>query len=282
MKIRTKYACQSHILPSIRLLTVTLLLVLAAACGETGMPQSGEASSTSLSQDTSIASALYADKRMPEGFYSEKAPDNTFYTISHLKNISILPLVNRAGLPVYDLASNDFSEALAWSDQAAAYQPSYKQLSGNSETPLYYQFTRFDPASPEFIDMQRVFKASVIDFTGVDRNNEDEQYQGRITLTDLTAEKVKMIIEYLWLFTSNNNYSNAILESYTTESAGEFVHIMKQARLNIGYGDKCDSIEVYEVRYTIPRNTGTIQKVKSLDHVFMARRTGDGIEICSE
>ena len=103
---------------------------------------------------------------------------------------------------------------------------------------LYFQFTRYDPESPQFINMHRVFKASALDRNGVDRSDEDAKYKGRITLTELTAENVKLIVEYLWLFTLSNNYRNAVLESYTTETESKFEHVMKQARLKLSYSDR--------------------------------------------
>ena len=227
-----------------------------------------------------IANALYFDKRTPAGFYKEDFQNDNFYSVSHVKNTSLLPVVDRAGLAVHELASNDFVEAMTWSDKAAEYQPSYQQLADNTETKLYFQFTRFDPASPQFINMHRVFKASVLDRNGVDRSDENASYKGRITMPNPTAADIKMIVEYLWMFTLSNNYRNAVLESYTTESETEFVHIMKQARLNLNYNGGCDDVEVYEVRYRVPKDSGFIWKEKVLTETFSAKRTDSYLEIC--
>jgi hypothetical protein len=128
--------------------------------------------------------------------------------------------------------------------------------------------------------MYRVFKANVLDRNGVDRSDEDGEYKGRITAADITSDKVKEILEYLWMFTLSNNYRNAVLDSYTTEKADTFVHIMNQARLNFSNNENCDTIEVYEIHYTIPKASGFIWKDKTLTHTFSTKRVGNRIEIC--
>lgn len=274
-----KYFCQSLALQTMRLLFASHVVLMLSACGEVTDPQV-DTSSAENKIDMMIANALYFDERTPDSFYKEALQDDIFYTISHVKNTSLLPIVDRTGLAAYDLSSDDFVEALLWSDKAAEYQLSYALLADNTETELYYQFTRFNPNSPQFINMHRVFKASVLDRDGVDIGDEDGDYKGRIAIIDLTAEKVKLIVEYLWMFTLSNNYRNAVIESYTTESEDEFVHVMKQARLDLSYSEACDVIKVYEIRYTVPKVSGFIWKDKVLTHLFTTKRTGDYVDIC--
>lgn len=276
MRSRNQYHQPKYLLYIRSLLTGTLISILVA-CGSVTEPQDPDDSKT---VEMAIASALYFNERTPDGFYKEELDDDVFYTTSHVKNVSLLPLIDRAGLTDYELSSNDFVEALAWSDKAAEYQQSYKQLADISDTELYFQFTRFDPDLPQFINRHRVFKASVLDRYGVDRSDEDSTYQGQITMQELTAEKVKLIIEYLWIFTVSNNYRNAVLESYVTETDDEFIHIMKQAKLDFSYNESCDSITVYEIRYTVSKSTGFIWKEKVLAGEFSAKRSGTYLEIC--
>jgi len=278
MKNSGKNSLQPRLIRSIQILLTGLAALLLSACGSSS--GSSSAGNSAESTEMVIANALYFDKRTPADFYKENFQDDTFYSVSHVKNTSLLPVVDRAGLAVHELASNDFTEAMTWSDKAAEYQPSYQQLADNTETKLYFQFTRFDPASPQFINMHRVFKASVLDRNGVDRSDENASYKGRITMSNPTAADIKLIIEYLWMFTLSNNYRNAVLESYTTETDTEFVHIMKQARLNLNYSGGCDDVEVYEVRYRVPKDSGFIWKEKVLTETFSAKRTDSYLEIC--
>lgn len=283
MRDRTKCINQPSVLPFIRFLGVGFIALILSACGsgsDTGQPVANNSIvSTGVISDMQIAQALYFDERTPAGFYREDFQDGNYYSISHVKNVDLLPLVNRGGLPVYELASDDFVEAMDWSEQAAGNQLNYKQLVDNSETELYHQFTRMDPAAPQFITLSRVFKSSVLDRSGVDQN-QPGNYQGRITLTETTAEQLKLIIEYLWTFTDNNNFGNAVLASYATETEDEFVHIMLQAKLNMSYSTSCDTIEVYEIRYTVPKASGFIWKDEVITRVISARRTGSRLEIC--
>ena len=252
-----------------------MLALSACSGGSGGANDNPVKSSSSQSNDLVVANALYFDKRTPEGFYQEQSESGEFYVTSHVKNIDLLPLASRAGQAVYELTSDDSAEAMSWSEQAATLQTSYKQLVDVTETTLYRQFTRMDPATPEFIYLQRVLKASVLD-----RNGVDENYKGRITLLDMTAEDVKLIIEYLWTFTINNNFGSAVLSSVTTEVNDQFVHVMQQAKLNMSFSDSCDSIEVYEVTYTVSKASGFINRSEQLKRVILAKRTGNNLQIC--
>ena len=279
MESGVKYFCRSLSIQFIQILFVGCIVSMLSACGEVTDTEVAT-SSTVEKNDLTIANALYFDERTPDSFYKEALQDDVFYSISHVKNTSLLPIFDRAGLAAYDLSSDDFVEALLWSDKAAEYQQSYAQLADNTETELYYQFTRFNPDLPQFINMHRVFKASVLDRDGVDIGDEDDDYKGRITMINLTAEKVKLIVEYLWMFTFSNNYRNSVIESYTTESEDEFVHVMKQAGLDFSYSEACDVVKVYEIRYTVPKASGFIWKDKVLIRMFSTKRTGDYIDIC--
>jgi hypothetical protein len=235
---------------------------------------------TVANNDLLTAKALYFDKRTPDDFYHEESSSELFASISHVKNIGILPLDNRSGLSVYELSSDDFVEAMTWDEQATVYQPLYSQLVANSETDLYYQFTRVNPDLPEFVDISRVFKAGTLNRAGVDRSDEDGEYQGKIMLTDMTAADVKQVVEYLWMFSFSNNYSNAVLESYTNETVDEFIHTLKQAKINFSYDGSCDEIELYEIRYSIAKESGLIWRDKVLMNTFSAKRDGISVEIC--
>lgn len=267
---------------SLCLIAAGLSTLLLVSCSSTTDNQeaNNNVANAAAASDMAIANALYFNERTPEGFYHENFEDDAFYSVSHVKNVDLLPYSARTGLAVHELASDDFIEAMGWVEQAAGFLQANDQLVDNSETSLYYQFTRVDPASPQFTHMYRVFKANVLDRNGVDRGDEDGEYKGRITSAEITAEKVKLILEYLWLFTISNNYYNTVLDSYTAETADSFIHIMNQASLTTNNNDNCDTIQVYEIRYTIPKVSGFVWKDKSLTHRFSTRRVGDRIETC--
>jgi len=273
-----KQAFTKHaVIPLMQMRRLLLLLIsvtfFVTACGTT-------TEETVANNDLLIAKALYFDKRTPDDFYHEESSSDLFASISHVKNIGILPLDNRSGLSVYELSSDDFIEAMTWDEQATVYQPLYSQLVANSETDLYYQFTRVNPDLPEFVDISRVFKANILNRAGVDRSDEDGEYQGKITLTEISVADVKQVVEYLWMFSFSNNYSNAVLESYTSETVDEFIHTLKQARINFSYDGSCDEIELYEIRYSIAKESGLIWRDKVLMSTFSAKRNGTSVKIC--
>lgn len=278
MRSKTKCLNQPIVLQFIRLLGPGCLTLIISACSGSQEPVANDGSavkSSSEASDIAIARAVYFDERTPDGFYQESSPGDAYYVTSHIKNIDLLPLVDRAGEPVYELASDDFNESLAWSEQAANFQSSYPQLVDNSETLLYHQFTRVDPAAPEFIYLNRVLKASVLD-----RNGVNDDYKGRITIATMTTSDIKLIVEYLWTFTINNNYGNAVLSSSTVETASDYVHVLKQAKLNMNVNTGCDTINIYETHYTIPKVSGFIWKEDLNQRVISTKRTGDSVVLC--
>ena len=258
-----------------------LALSLMACSAATEELSDNTKASLDINNDLVIANALYFNKRIPDGFYHENTSADLYGSLSHVKNTTILPIVDRAGLAVYELASNNFTEALAWDELTTVHQPLYSQLVANSETDLYYQFTRVNPDLPELNDISRVFKANMLDRNGVDRTNEDSIYQGRITQSIITAASIKHILEYLWTFSFSNNFGNAIMESYTEEMPNEFIHIMKLAKINFSHSDACDTVEMYEIRYTVARANGLIWKDKQLMRSFLTKRSGNTVEVCA-
>ena len=274
----SKTKCLNHpiVLQFNRILCGGLIALLLSACSGGSDDNNLDKVSASQSEDLVIASALYFDKRTPEGFYQEQSVSDDYYVTSHVKNIDLLPLASRSGQPIFELTSDDSSEAMNWSEQAAVLQTSYRQLVDVTETTLYRQFTRMDPATPEFIFLQRILKANVLD-----RNGVNDTYKGRITLLNMTAEDVKLIIEYLWTFTIDNNFGTAVLSSVTTVANDEFIHVMQQAKLNMSFSDNCDSIEIYEVTYSVAKASGFINRSKVLERVILAKRTGASFELCS-
>ncbi len=277
MPCKTKCNNQSVVLQALRFLWTGLFILLLTACsGGSGSDSEERAAITNASAvDMNIATALYYDQRTPEGFYKEAYQGDQFYLANHVKNIDLLPLADRQGVTVFELTSDDFIEAMDWSEQSATLQSTYKQMVANSETLLYHQFTRVDPATPQFVHLNRVLKASVLD-----RNGVTDTYRGRITLASMNADDVKLIIEYLWTFTINNNYGTAVISSAINETVNDFEYVMQQARLNSHFDGSCDTIDIYDVRYTVSKASGFILKNETLQREISAKRTGNFLEIC--
>ena len=260
----------------ISLLIMFSSALLLSACGSSST-DSGQENS-----DTAIIERIYLDKRTPDNFYTndEDFTGDSFYSVSHVKNIELLSPAEKIGLPQYELSTDDFAEALDWSETAANNQPVYTQLVDNSDTPLYYQFTRVDSNNSEFIHLSRVYKASVIDRSGVDLSQAGS-YQGRIVSNTYSTTLVKQIIEYLWTFSFNNNYGNAVLESSTTETSSSFTHTLLEAKMTSNGASSCDTIEVFESYYFIDKATGEIWRTTQSLRTLQATFNGTFASLCT-
>ncbi len=254
-----------------------LLSLSLVACGSgSATPASNiNNAATGDISDMDIAAALYSNNRAPDSFYRESADAASYVSVGHIKSTDLVVAANRGNMPVYELSTDSADEALAWSEQAANIQPGYRQLVDSSETFLYYQFTRVDPANPQFVEKKRVFKASVLDRAGV-----TDSYLGRITLAAMTIKQVGEIVEYLWWFSNENNYGNAVLTSATQDTNEAWVHNIQRAKLYPSTAGGCDTIEVYDDRYTVARDSGFIRKQSTLSRIISARRDGARIKLC--
>lgn len=275
---------------SISLLFLSLTL---SACGGGGQGSSTETaggnSSASLSSvgvnvdaynDMDILRALYLNVRTPAGFHSETYPySDVYYSTSHVKSAELLPIAHRAGVARYELSTDDFAEALDWSEQAAILMPMYKQLVDTRETDLYFEFTRVNLNYPQFVHLSRVFKSSAIDRSGVDLT-QPGTYQGRITLQTLPADRVKMIMEYFWTFSFSNNTGNAVLKSYTTETDTDYIHKMEEAKLITGPLGQCDTVEIFETTYLVEKETGDIWKYQEMTREISSKYNEGEFEVC--
>lgn len=258
---------------------ILIVALVITACGG-GTPASDLQANSYKGSDYEIITKVYTDQRTPDGFYQESLPD-TWYTIRQLKNTDLLEGVVPSSTPVYELGTDDFTEALNWSETIALQQAVYEQLVDTTETDLYFQFTRFSPGTPDNTHYSRVFKSSSLDRSGYDLGNPGI-YLGMITRQPLTAEQVKYVIEYLWTFTFNNNYGNAVLESYTEETDSEFIHTMTEARLTMDYADNCDTIQIFETQYSVQKTDGMIFQVEYLIREIYSERIGNDYQVCEQ
>lgn len=249
-------------------------LLLSACGGDTSAPAAGIT-------DTQLAEKVYLDKRTPDNFFTneETIAGDSFYTISHLKNIELLSPAEKIGLPQYELSTDDFTQALNWSETVASKQTVYKQLVDNSDTTLYYQFTRVDLNNPEFIQHSRVYKASALDRSGVDLG-QSGSFQGKIVSATYTTTIVKQLIEYLWTFSFSNNYGHAVLESNTIESELSITHTLLEAKLITTDVDTCDTIEIFESNYSIDKSSGEIWKTTTSLRTLQTTFNGTFATLC--
>jgi hypothetical protein len=245
-------------------------------------PQRVDATGTGIDSTQQILESIYHNRRTPDGFYTEQQPDpGVFQTIAHIKNIDVMPPGDFDGTTAqYELCAHDFSEALTWSTIAST---NLGDLVDNSEDVLFYQFTYTQLATPEHMNLQRVYKCNMIDRSAMDTLVPGE-YLGRYTETMQNQLNIKLLIEYLWSFTDLNNYGNAILSSTVSDAGDYYLHVMEHARLSDApsLGATCDRIDVYLVSYQIQKTGGEITVSEVMQHsIYSLYRNGEAI-ICKE
>lgn len=268
--------------------SVLFISITLSACGPEGQTSADQSDrdqnyshKSIVDDDTLIMDAIYLNKRIPENFYNEINNDyDVYYITKNVQNVDLLPLTDRLNVARYELSTNDFTEAFEWSEKSAENQPVYRQLVDNTETDLYFEFTRVDISSPQFVYKTRVLKSSVIDRSGVDLNHPEEPYKGNIKTQLLTTDLVKKIVEYFWTFSYKNNAGNAVLSSSTIENNSNYIHTMVEAALYRGVDNQCDIIEVSVSTYDVDRNTGDIWMNREVVREISSVHSNGVSEIC--
>ena len=161
-----------------RLLPCSLLsLALLAACGGGGASGGSVAAPASVppvtgstrpvtQSDLEIAELAYTDAtRVPVGFRIEPARyTGNYATLAHLRSTDLDPATARP----YEVCTNDFATALAWSESVATARPVYGDLVENNATPLYHEFVRRLRTTPARDAIDRVYRCDYVDRSDVD------------------------------------------------------------------------------------------------------------------
>ena len=140
-------------------LAAAIALASCGGGGSDGAAQSSAPAATAarpVSQsDLQIAQGVYGGSpRTPDGFYSESAPSgHDHVATSHLKNTDLN--ASTPSTPSYELCTNDWNEALAWSESSAQQTAQYADLVATNDDPRYFEFGRVrsgtrDPSAGDF------------------------------------------------------------------------------------------------------------------------------------
>ena len=266
----------------VRRLPVSLYAcALLAACGGGGGTDTPVASTRPVSQsDIEIAQALYSDSaRTPPGFYSESlSPSSGTVAITHVKSAD---LVQNISVPQYELCSDDWSQAYDWSEQAVQGSTQYGSLLTADDTDRFYEFVRARTGTPAGELRERVYRCSYLDRGSVDLRAA-YTHAGQLNRRPISAATLRELSEYLWLFTSYNNYGNAVLQSADGSSGGNLQHTLYMASLvSSGGGNGCDRIDVQAWTHTVDTQSGELTLSKTLLWSFDAKRIGGLAQLCA-
>jgi hypothetical protein len=262
--------------------------VVLSACGGGGGGDSTPAPAASApprpitQSDLQIAQSVYGNgPRTPAGFYSDPLPSGHEYVSTmHLKN-SDVDADAVAPQPLYELCTDDWNQALAWSELGAESEPQYTDLVATNDDPRYFEFGRVREGDPTFYVRARVFKCAYLDRTAANLRATDGA-AGRMNRRPLTAAELRTLSEYLWQFTTYNNVGYAVLDSSGSSSPAALTHTLHMGVLaRAGMSSSCDRVDVISWRHTMDATTGTLQLEMTTLWSFGARESAGVVSLCS-
>lgn len=218
--------------------------------------------------DAQIAATLYAGTpRTPAGFLADPAPPSyEQVTTYHLKTSQIAA----PSAMTHELCTDDWSAALAWSEEAAAQANPYLDLVSSDSTPRYFEFGRVPRGTTGQYVRQRVYRCAYLDRAGVELAAA-EGFAGIVNARPLDAAALRELVEYLWRFTSYNNAGHVVLES--AASLPGPAHSLRLASLErAAAGMSCDRVTVREWTYEANATTGSLEFAAHVVREFGVRQ----------
>jgi hypothetical protein len=262
-----------------------LSAAMLAACGGGSSGESPAAASTATTRpvaqtDLQIASAIYSDSRTPNDFYAEAVPSgHDVVAKTHLKNTDVDTSIG-ATAPQFELCTDDWDQALSWSETSAQNAPGYSDLVATNDDARYFEFERVHAGTPELYLQTRIYKCTYLDRSTTNlRTNTGSA--GQLNVRPLNAQELERLSEYLWQFTSYNNFGHAVLQS-SGSAAGTIEHTLYIANLvRAGVSSSCDRIDVIAWRHSIDPATGAATVTTLPLWNFGAREAGGVAQLCS-
>jgi hypothetical protein len=285
------------------MLTAAVLLALSSSCGGGGGGSGGDTGGQSVStpssvstsssvstppraveqSDLDIAQSVYGEKsRTPNGFYTEAKPASYQYvSTTQLKNADIDPTVTDS-TPLHELCTDDWDEALQWSEISAQLEPTYADLVDTVNDDRFFEFGRVRQGEPQFYMRDRVYRCAYLDRDSVDLRLEKGD-AGFFNERPMTADELKQLSEYLWQFTPYNNFGHAVLKSVGASTSTEMTHTLYIANLtHAGISATCDRIDVIAWRHHLDSTTGELQLEIQALWSFGARQVAGVSDLCSQ
>jgi hypothetical protein len=235
------------------------------------LPPENQTPGTLAPVDQQIAARLYAGTpRTPAGFLDDPIPSGfAQVTTYHVKTSQLATSTQ----PPYDVCTDDWSQAFAWSEEVAVAASPYHDFVGNEATERYFEFDRVPRGQPDRYVRQRVYRCAYLDRTGVDATA-TAGFAGQLNARPIDATALRELSEYLWRFTTYNNADHAVIASEPRNSA-EIGHALTIASLERGaYGGSCDRVTVRDSLLTVDLSTGALQRTTVFVREFGARQEG--------
>jgi hypothetical protein len=265
-----------------------LAAIVLSACGGGGGDSAAPTPSASApprpvtQSDLQIAQSVYGlGPRTPLGFYSDPAPSGHDYVSTvHLKNADV-DATAVAPQPLYELCTDDWNQALSWSELGAQNSPQYSDLVETNDDPRYFEFGRVRQGDPTFYIRARVYRCAYLDRAAANLRASAGP-AGMLNRRPLTATELRDLSEYLWQFTKYNNVGYAVLESSGSSTAATLSHTLHMGVLaRGGVSSSCDRVDVIAWRHVLDTTTGALQLEVTTLWSFGARESAGVVSLCS-
>jgi hypothetical protein len=254
-------------------LAVAAATLVTAACT---VPPGGESAVPAVStDDATLAAQLYAGtSRTPAGFLADPAPQSFSQVVTyHLKARQL-----DANAPTqHELCTDDWNEALAWSETVAQQAPTYLDLVGNTSTERFYEFDREPRGDPQRYERMRVFRCVYLDRSGVDLDT-THTFAGTLNAQPIDAAALGGLAEYLWEFSEYDNVNHAVVSSAARAATTGLAHTLTLASLE--RGATCDRVVLREWTHNVDPTTGELGSNVAMLREFSVHRVGDTIVGC--
>jgi hypothetical protein len=270
---------------------VLALALPAAGCGGGGggadsapvnSPASTNSSRPVADSDLDIAQKIYSDSaRTPGSFSADPVPSGVgAVSTFHLKNTDVQ--ADSSGMPVHELCTNDWNQALSWSEEVANAAASYSDLVGTGGDDRMFEFDRQRSGNPSVYERARIYKCSYIDRTPVDLRNASGA-AGILQQLPLSANGMQQLSEYLWRFTTYNNFGNAVLKSSGTTTASSVDHTLIIATLvPQGTSASCDRVDVVAWTHSGNIASGNVTRGVTALWSFGAKESAGIAQLCAQ
>jgi len=263
---------------------------LLNACGggggsdssSTPAPQKPAVSSRPIAQtDLEIATAIYnGTARVPAGFYSEAAPvGHGTVATKHVKNTDVDTALAPSASE-FELCTDDWNQALAWSETFALNSPQYSNLVATNDDGRYFEFARVQSGSPDLYVQSRIYKCAYLNRSAANLRAATGA-AGQLNARPLTSDELRRLSEYFWQFTSYNNFGHMVLKSAGSTSP-MLEHTLHMASLvRGGLSASCDRIDVIAWTHRVDTATGALTLDVQTLFSFGAKETAGVAQLCA-
>lgn len=214
-------------------------------------------------QQELIDLAYSIDYWYPEGFYHDTSEDNVYYENS----VSVKSFGNDNSQWI-ELHTDKINQAREWSDLSNENGSVNRISVEEKETEKFFEFIRINTENENDILISRIHKTSYF-------KPMLDKFKNLGTIGfyygDLSVEKVKEFVEYLFVNYSAGIYHSKVLHSHIKETDNNFQHIIRSLKVVYGDWGIYDQIIVEDHHFSLDK----AEKVLSVESSEVERIQGN-------